>query len=160
MPIAIIALFTFVMGITLIISFFYHMFDFEGNGFKGFAAISFFVLPLFVGSIFWISNANMNRIESNESFHSAFVLTQDGENIQFIVGKHDDKIVFVNLGEKLNGTVTDGVFVRRYCFEESKYGIDFITTEGSYKYELIGPDHERYEEVKKQVEQGQKNGNL
>ena len=84
MPIAIIALFTFVMGITLIISFFYHMFDFEGNGFKGFAAISFFVLPLFVGSIFWISKANMNRIESNESFHTAFVLTQDGKTHCFL----------------------------------------------------------------------------
>jgi len=155
MPIIFILLIAVVSGMILFFSFLNNMSDSQG-GFKGFASVSFFVLPILVGSILWMTMANIDRVQSNESFHAASTIVQDDVNIQFIVGKHDDKISFVNLGDEFNGTVENGVFVRRYCWERYNYWVDFMITEDSYKYELIGTDHKRYEEVKKLVGQGSK----
>jgi len=57
MPFFILILIAVLLGIALIVALCHNMFDDTGHGFKGFYCTAIFLLPLFVGSILWVSMA-------------------------------------------------------------------------------------------------------
>jgi hypothetical protein len=153
MPIVLLISIALIAGLVLLFNFLYNMFDRNGKGFKSFAALAFFVLPIFVGSILWASIAHVNRVEDCESFHTIVIDSQPQVEAECVRVVYDGEVKLVNMNDMFHGIIRKDTIVRRYCFEEWKYGINFMLVEQDYKYELITPDDNRYKKVNKLVEQ-------
>jgi len=153
MPFALIVLFMFLcfaIALMILISAIDNAFD--GTGLAGlfFFLISEIVLvTLIIFGAVWLTTASDNEELDWETFHNIVVDVRNGQDVKCVRVRHNSSIEFINMNSRFDYVIKEGSFVRRYA--NKHWNCNVYTIEPKIYYELIGPDHERYDEVKEKL---------
>jgi hypothetical protein len=119
------------------------------GGFLIFMGVELFLLTLVVLGGMWLITASDNETLDWETFHNIVVDVRNGEEVQCVKIRHRSSIEFINMNRKFTHVIKEGTFVRRHA--NKHWSCNVYTIHPGINYELIGPKHERYAEVKEKM---------
>jgi hypothetical protein len=154
MPFVVIVILMMLCALAAIILFLTAVEDraFEGTGLLGFLffiGTEIILITLIVLGFMWLNAASNNEELGWETFHNIVVDVRNGEDVKCVKIRYNSSIEFVNMNGKFRHVIKEGTFVRRYA--NKHWSCNVYTIDPTVYYELIGPKHERYAEVKKKM---------